>query len=332
MKSNRFLVIIIFMSIMQRCLLAYNWPIESYSFQHQINGTFGEVRGDNIRHHMHSGIDIDRTDQNPNTKVFSVMDGVVVTIDQTIPSQQYIIIKHEIGGTWPQEYGYMTYMHVDNIVVDEEQVVYANSTVIGYINTVNSTHLHFVDGNYDDTAATLYDPLQFIMPFSDTIYPTISFLPLGLIENEDTTNFLNWPFTLTSGAVNDTFDILVKAYDAISGAGGSNNGISLIYITIYAPDTTFVRSFYEMDFFYVNGRSNWDVNIVYANGSRSTLSGVPAGEYIYKASNTLKADKYWIPSPTKGEGNYTIKVEIMDSYGNTTNFDTQVYITGNPAK
>ena len=45
MRLSRFFASIISISITQRFLLAYNWPIESYLFQHQINGTFGEVRG-----------------------------------------------------------------------------------------------------------------------------------------------------------------------------------------------------------------------------------------------------------------------------------------------
>ena len=304
----------------------HGWPLYPSNTQKIVTGTFGEVRGDNTRDHVHSGIDVDVT--GTNTKVISVQQGNVSNIAaSTITTRKYVFDGSIGAWVWR----YYTYIHVDNIQVVEFQSINIG-TILGYTNTSGSNHLHFVNGHYEVLNATLEDPLAYLDPFVDYENPVIETFKVGVILNEDTTNYREdlW-FGLASASQGDTLDVIVQAYDISGTIGGNNNGVNWVRVTIKNPIGATIHTASSIDFLYApNGRAGWDVDIIYANGSRHADNGVPAGVYIYKGTNGLKTDGYWVVPDNADEGIYTITVIVEDIYGNTDTEILSFYIAGSP--
>jgi len=158
---------------------AYPWPISDFNTQHIVSGTFGECRGNVTRDHLHQGIDIDGSN---NIAVYPVLDG---TVDSwtTIPDRKTETLILMDNG----DYKY-TYVHLENVqaeVKEENYPVTAGETILGYINTGDSNHLHFTDGTkYGDK----YNPLFHITPFSDDTFPSVDFVKVVKNLNSDDTS------------------------------------------------------------------------------------------------------------------------------------------------
>ncbi len=158
------------------------------------------------------------------------------------------------------------------------------NTILGYINTGSSTHLHFTDGL---ESGTNYNPLAYIEPFSDNSEPVVDYIKV--IKNIDN---ISTSFTEISNIQQgQQVDIIVKVHDAISTYGGTNNGICDIYLEITGPGSspTVVKSFNGFSFWYSLSENSANVFYVYAPGSQ----GSPTGQFIYVPTNGYSNDDYW---------------------------------------
>lgn len=303
-NKNYFCFIILF--FLYTNLHPYGWPIESIDIQHTVTGAYGECRGESTRDHLHNGIDIDGGD---NIPVYSIINGSVYGN----PSKGIVIICESETGY------YYTYIHLENIpvaIINEASV--NTNTILGYINTGTSTHLHFTDGL---ESGTNYNPLSYIDPFDDNLPPVIDFVKV--IKNINSTQTRHEE--VSSIQEGQQVDIIVKVHDAISTYGWTNNGICEIYLDITGPgQSTPVKSFDGFSFWYSLTDNSANVLYVYAPGSWGTPS---PGQFIYVPTNGYYYDDYWDTSDLM-EGEYMIWVYVRDFDIGEFGFQKTIYISG----
>jgi len=297
----------------------YPWPIRDFNTQHTVTGTFGECRGDGVVNEFHRGIDICMDGK--NIPVYPVLDGTVNSWT-TEGETETLILKDDYECSY-------TYAHLENvptIIKVENYPVTAGETIIGYVHTEESNHLHFTDGTkYGDK----FNPLYYIIPFSDNTPPVIDWIKV--IKNYNPLN--DDSYTELSKNTNGHYkinednliDIIVKAHDAVSTYGGTNNGIFEIYVTITGPlntifsnPVTFQSIVFDDDFFGYAG----PVKYIYAPGSAT-------GTNIYTPTNGYSWDNYWNPKDY-WDGVYEVVVTIMDISQNITdNSSNPIYLDWN---
>ena len=144
----------------------YDWPIKPFDAEHSITATYGELRSDYQRDidrdHVHNGVDIYKSGSTP---VYPVISGEVVDSYDDDGITKVIVLA--------EDYSIQSYVEMENLQVVYEADVTAGETVLGYINTTSaSTHLHFLEGDIDNGAAS-YNPLYYLWPYSDTDAPVI---------------------------------------------------------------------------------------------------------------------------------------------------------------
>lgn len=211
-----------------------------------------------------------------------------------------------------------TPIHLEDVPAFQAgDTVTAGSTVLGYINTGESTHLHFVDGILNQNT---YNPLYYIYPFEDFENPVIEYVKVVSNLGDDDT-----PTELSVISYNEKVDIIVRARDVISLPYQINNGVYFVNTSIFDPDGIQVANFSSILFWSGGNNGIWDVKKIYAKGSSasSSLSGI----YIYISTNTLNADDYWW-NTVENDGYYTIQVVVRDVMWNEDSQTKTIWVEG----
>lgn len=277
------------------CAQTYNWPISSFTSEHSITATYGELRSDlaEDRDHVHNGVDMFKSGSTP---VYPVLTGDVIA-----SYNDNGITKVVVGA---DDFSIQSYVEMENIQVATDDSVTAGVTILGYINTTSaSTHLHFLEGDIDGAAS--YNPLYHLTPYSDTQNPVIE----DVFITEDIDNWSTSFGDLATIYPATNYDVVVKLRDVTNAAAYC--GIEKIEITIIDKLTSAeMTTASDIQFFYRNSAADWDVKMIYGPGSVNKSGD---RNFYYVATNGLAANSYFNPW-TWFEGEYDIVVDVYD-YG-----------------
>ena len=271
----------------------YEWPINPFDQQHNINGTFCENRpsGSILRDHFHSGVDIHAPQ---GMEVYSVVTGVVSGRGSLGSANAWIRV------------GNYAYVHVE-----PEPSLAIGDSVFGYVTTIGRTndqnHIHFIQGQPGAQENPLLS--NGLKPFTDNLYPVISYIEF-YVDGTDR--------KFEGNNIQGKVDIVARAMDVTdTGPIGANNGIYKIGFQIF--DSTRTELLLERTPYIFDTKPPDDrITLVYSMGSDLST-------YIYRVSNNLNRNNFW-DTDTFPKGEYHLLVHTTDTQANSDTLWTTVNI------
>ncbi len=287
-------------------VFAYDWPFENGQQQHQINGTFGELRR-GTTDHFHNGVDIQA---GSGTPVYAIESGTA-----------YL-------STFGVNIGHYRYYHMNNLTMEDQDYIHAGE-VIGYTDDYN--HLHFIEseiviefiGDIPNNQST--NPLRNggLDPFLDNGDPNIHEIDIYRQGTNNTITetiiygqldfsvYADDPGVTTTGAANNAshcgiYDITIAFFDAnLNTIGNEINYIMFDEL----PDNT------EIAWAYTNG-ANTGVNIYWATNDPFNMPYNKYWNTRQQSEGAYNASASCIEEAMYPDGDYTISIEVTDIANN----------------
>lgn len=319
------IIVLIVASFATTSVWAYDWPLEPFQSQHQINGTLGEYRSS----YFHKGVDISPWDQNPSGSywlIYSLRSDTILRVDDPNPVNNGFCDRDSVF--W--------YIHLANRIPDRSYVT-AFVDTLGRIHT-GQGHLHLTE---KENRLEHLNPLRngALAPYADTAKPEID--SIMFYRQGDT--------TLLSDTLDGKVDILSVAMDFRTDTTGGSAGAGVsVYRIGYEikDDTGAVKKQYWERVVFDSVPNDGLLDLVYASGStydpphfrywvtNNPFDTVPGNRNWYW--NTKQKDSIPpLPDSVDAEsvdvakfprGNYRVKVFAYDIGGNYDVDSVQVYV------
>lgn len=322
----------------------FRWPL---ALKPEIVANMGELRNN----HWHMGLDI-RTNQKVNQLVYAAAEGYIAYVGiRPLSYGRFIIINHPNGLSTlyghlndfaPALEEYVTAQQYKQqswaieLPMSKELFPVTKGSFIAYSGTTGGSqgpHVHFEIR--DTKTDKCLNPLLFGMPLTDNVRPTMVKLALYnrsisvydqtpkffALKNTDSGYIIPKIPVLKTGL--SKFSLGLQSYDRISG---SNNQDGIFIARLFVDDELQVS--FMIDSVDYNDTKYMNAQIDY----KYHANGGPFLQHLSK----MPGDKGNIYHPAAGDGTiqltdmdvHNVRVEIIDSYGNSTALNFRIQYTG----